>query len=68
MTVENICFQRQSVLTFIRIIKSPRKNVVDPAGSDPQPPDHQSEEQPTEPLRTAAMKTVVRVNWKLSEV
>ena len=34
-------------------IKSPRKNVVDPAGSNSQPPDHQSDAHQTEPPRPA---------------
>ena len=28
--------------------QSPQKNVVDPAGAKPQPPDHQSDAHPTE--------------------
>ena len=33
--------------------QSLRKNVADPAGSNPQPPDHQSDAHPTAPPRPA---------------
>ena len=33
------------------MIKSPQKNVADPAGSNLQPFDHQSDTHPTEPRR-----------------
>ena len=38
------------------MIKSPQKNVADPARSNPQPPDHGLELHPTEPLRSALIK------------
>ena len=36
------------------MIKSPRKNVADPAGSNPQPPDHQSDAHPTPKIPNSA--------------
>ena len=38
------------------MIKSPRKNVTDPAGSNPQPPNHLLDAHPTEPPRPAEKK------------
>ena len=58
MTIENIYDQ------------SPRKNVTNPAGSNPQPTDHQSDAHPTEPPRLAweinsrnDSKILVKVTW-----
>ena len=46
MTVENIS------------CSIPRTNVADPAGSNPHPPDHQSDGHPNEPLRLAGLGIV----------
>ena len=44
------------------MIKSPRKNVTDLAGSNSQPPDHQSGTHPTEPESVVAQSLV---HWTL---
>ena len=45
------------------MIKSPRKNVADPAGVEPQPPDHQSDAHPTEPPRPTNPSKLNCLNW-----